>query len=106
MLLKCHHVFHPMLEFEIVVDQLSSKNCCFDVFETIVKYNEITKELVNRELQMFQKHKLMQRTLSVFCKGEENMSPYFQLLFSLLVRSLRLLDLKLTWKAFFASLKY
>ncbi len=50
MLLNCHHVLHPMLEFEIVVDELSDKKSCFDVFETIVKYIEITKELVNREL--------------------------------------------------------
>ncbi len=50
MLLKCHHIHHPMLEFEIVVDESSEKNCCFDVFETIVKYDERTKELVNREL--------------------------------------------------------
>ncbi len=50
MLLNYHHVLHPMLEFEIVVDELSDKKSCFDVFESIVKYIEITKELVNREL--------------------------------------------------------
>jgi hypothetical protein len=50
MFLKCHHVFHPTLKFEIVVDQSSEKNCCFDVYETIVKYNEISKESVDREL--------------------------------------------------------
>jgi hypothetical protein len=50
--LKCHHVLHLVLEFEIVVDWLNDDSC-FGIFEMIVGIGELAKELVNMGLQMF-----------------------------------------------------
>jgi hypothetical protein len=48
----------------------------------------------------------MQRTISVFWNGGENMNPCFQLLFSLSIESLGLWDFKLKLKTFFPWLGY
>ncbi len=40
MLLKYHHLFHLMLEFEIVIDELNVRYDCLDIFEVIVKTSE------------------------------------------------------------------
>lgn len=53
MLLKCHNVFHHVLEFEIVVDQLNDEDFCFDIFEMTIRTTKLIKELMNRELSMF-----------------------------------------------------
>ncbi len=53
--LKCHHVFHLVLEFETVVDWLND-DFCFGIFEMIVGIGELAKELVNMALQMFWKY--------------------------------------------------
>jgi malate synthase len=53
MLLKCHNVFHHVLEFEIVVDQLNDEDFCFDIFKMTIRTTKKIKELMNRELSMF-----------------------------------------------------
>jgi len=50
MLLKCHHVFHLILEFEIVINELNVEYYCLDIFEMILKTSERAWELVSREL--------------------------------------------------------
>jgi hypothetical protein len=40
MLLECHHLFHLMLEFEILIDEMNVGYCCLDIFEMIVKTSE------------------------------------------------------------------
>jgi hypothetical protein len=83
--LKCHHVLHLVLEFEIVVHQLNDEFFCFDIKMTI-GISEPTKDLVNRELQMFWRYQIDAKTLSVLWSGGENMSPCFQLLFPLPIK--------------------
>jgi hypothetical protein len=52
MLLKCHYVLHPLLKYEIMANQLNDEDSCLDIFDMTIVTNEITKELVNRELRM------------------------------------------------------
>jgi hypothetical protein len=52
-MLKCHDVFHHVLEFEIVVDQLNDEDFCFDIFEMTIRTTKLIKELMNKELSMF-----------------------------------------------------
>jgi hypothetical protein len=66
-----------------------------------------TNELVPKSLQIgnyryFRGIKLMQRTLIVHWNGGENMNPCFQLLFSLLVKSLGLWDYKIEIEKIFS----
>jgi hypothetical protein len=42
--------YNPMLEFDIVKDQLKDENSCFNIFEIIIMANEPTKELLNTKL--------------------------------------------------------
>ncbi len=69
MLLKCHHVFHLVLEFETMANQLNDEDFCFDIFEMTIGTSELAKELVNREC--FGRTKLIQRTLNILWSDEE-----------------------------------
>jgi hypothetical protein len=51
MLLKCHHVFHLVLKFEIVANKLNDKDlACLQSSKMTNETNELDKELVNKEL--------------------------------------------------------
>jgi hypothetical protein len=63
MLLKCHHVLHPMLEFETMANELNDEDFCFDIFEMTIGTSELAKELVNRELQMFWKYQVNRKDI-------------------------------------------
>jgi hypothetical protein len=56
--LKHHHPFHPILEFGIVVNQLNDEDFGLDNFEMIIETNELAKELVYKELQMFWRYQI------------------------------------------------
>ncbi len=53
MLLKCHHVVHLLLEYEIMENQLNDEDYCLDIFDMTIGTNELAKESVNRKLQIF-----------------------------------------------------
>jgi hypothetical protein len=53
MLLKCHHVVHLLLEYEIMENQLNDEDYCLDIFDMTIGTSELAKESVNRELQIF-----------------------------------------------------
>ncbi len=55
MILKCYHIFHPMVEFEPVADMQTHEKNSMDIFEMFIITNEPTKEEVNKELQMFKR---------------------------------------------------
>jgi phage terminase large subunit len=44
-----------MVEFEHVADMQTHEKSSLDIFETSIRMNEPTKEVVNKELQMFKK---------------------------------------------------
>jgi hypothetical protein len=46
MLLKCYHIFHPMVEFELMADMQTHEKSSLDIFEMSTKMNEATKEVV------------------------------------------------------------
>jgi len=102
MLLKCHHVPHLVVKSKIVANQDFS----LDILKITVGTNEPTKEMVNRNWKCSNGTKLMQRTLSVFWSGGENMNICFQLLFSLPIESLGLWNFKFKLKRFFPWLGY
>jgi len=52
--LKCH----PILEFGIVVNQLNDEGYGLDNFEMIIETNELAKELVYKELQVFWRYQI------------------------------------------------
>jgi hypothetical protein len=52
--LKCH----PILEFGIVVNQLNDEDYGLDNFEMIIETNELAKELVYKELQVFWRYQI------------------------------------------------
>jgi len=56
--LKCHHLFHPILEFGIAVNQLNHEDFGLDNFEMIIETNELAKELVYKKLQMFWRYQI------------------------------------------------
>ncbi len=107
MLLKCHHVLHLVLKFETMENQPNDEIFCLDIFEMTIKTNELVpKSWQIGNYRYFIGTKLMQRTLSVLWNGGENMNPCFQLLFSLLVKSLGLWDCELKLKRIFPWLGY
>jgi hypothetical protein len=48
MLLKCYHIFHPMVEFELMAYMQTHEKSSLDIFEMSTKMNEATKEVVNK----------------------------------------------------------
>jgi len=89
-----------------MMNQLNDEIFCFDIFEMTIGTIELAKELVNRELQMFWKYQVNTKDIKHLMEWWGNMSPYFQLLFSLLIKSLGLWDPKLTLGGFFPWLRY
>ncbi len=54
MVLKCYHYLHSMIEFKFgCVDQTIDINSNLDFFEQIPSTNELTKQLVTKELLIF-----------------------------------------------------
>jgi hypothetical protein len=53
MLLKCSHIFHPMAKFGLVADMQTNEERTFNIFEMFIGTSKPTKEVVNKELQMF-----------------------------------------------------
>ncbi len=100
MLFKCHHVLHHVLKFETMANQLNDEDFCFDILEMTIETNELAKELVNMEMQMFWKYQVNAKDIKHIMEWWGNMSPCFQLLFSLLVKSLGLWDSRLTLRGF------
>jgi hypothetical protein len=98
--------FHPMLESKLVTNRLNEGDCCLAIFEMTIKTNELAKELMNREFKMFWSYQVDTKDIKCFWSGGKNMSPCFHLLLSLLVRSLRLWDLKSKLKRFFLLVGY
>ncbi len=56
--MKCQHLFHPILEFGIVVNRLNDEDFGLDNFEMIIETNELAKELVYKELQIFWRYQI------------------------------------------------
>jgi hypothetical protein len=54
------------------------------------RIGELTKELVNKELQMFGKYQVDGKDIKYPLEWWGNMSHYFQLMFSLPLKSLKL----------------
>jgi len=50
MLLRCHHILHPMAEFGLVANMQTDEESSLDIFEMFTRTNEPTKEVVNKEL--------------------------------------------------------
>jgi len=40
MLLKCHHVLHPLLEYETVTNSLNDEDSCLDIFDMTIETNK------------------------------------------------------------------
>jgi hypothetical protein len=53
--LKCHH---PLVKFKSdIVDQRMDEDCNLDIFEMMIRINELTKKLVKKKLLIFKQHK-------------------------------------------------
>ncbi len=55
MLLKCYHILYVMAKFGFVTNMQIDAKSSFDIFEMFTRTNEPTKELVNKEFQMFRR---------------------------------------------------
>jgi hypothetical protein len=55
MLLKCSHIFHPMAKFGPVANMQTNEECNLNIFRIFIGTNKPTKEVVNKELQMFKR---------------------------------------------------
>ncbi len=58
MLLRCYHILHLMVGFGLVVDMQTDEESSLDIFEMFARTSEPTKEVVNKELQMFRKFQM------------------------------------------------
>jgi hypothetical protein len=55
MLLKCYHILYLMAKFGPMTKMKIDAKSSFDIFEMLARTNEPTKELVNKEFQMFRR---------------------------------------------------
>jgi len=55
MLLRCYHILHLTIEFELMENMQTYEENSLDIFEMYVGTNEPTKEVVNKELLMFKR---------------------------------------------------
>jgi len=56
MMVKCHEHLHPLVEFERNVAKhgiFKNSDCNLDIFEKTTNLNELTKELIQKELLTF-----------------------------------------------------
>jgi hypothetical protein len=58
MLVKCHEHLHPLMRSKrnYVNQIVFYEDCSLDIFEQIASTNELTEELVKRELFIFRKY--------------------------------------------------
>jgi hypothetical protein len=63
-----------MVEFGGVVGMYIDEDSNLDIFEMSTKTNEPTKELVNKELQMFKKYHMDVKNIKCFLEWWGNMS--------------------------------
>jgi hypothetical protein len=82
MLLKILPCITTYGRFEYVVDHINDEYYSLYIFEMLVGIPEATKELMNRELQMFRRYQVDANCTKL--NGGKNINPCFQLLFSLL----------------------
>jgi hypothetical protein len=54
MLLKCYHHLHPLSE-NATIDQAVDEYCYLNIFEMTTSKNELTNELVSKELLIFRR---------------------------------------------------
>jgi len=53
--LKCHH---PLVKLKSdIVDKKVDEDCNLDIFEMMIRINELTKELVKKKLLIFKQYK-------------------------------------------------
>jgi hypothetical protein len=55
MLLKCYHILYLMAKFGPMTNMQIDGESIFDIFEMSARTNEPTKELMNKEFQMFRR---------------------------------------------------
>ncbi len=55
MLLRCYHIFHPMVEFGHVANMQTNEESSLDIFEMSIGTNEPIEEVANKELLMFRR---------------------------------------------------
>ncbi len=54
MLLKCYDHLHPLSK-NATIDQVVDENCYLNIFEMTTNKNELTNELVSKELLIFRR---------------------------------------------------
>lgn len=65
MLFKCYHHLHP-LSNNATIDQVVDENCYLNIFEMTTIKNELTNELVSKELLIFRRFQVNAKDIKCF----------------------------------------
>jgi hypothetical protein len=80
MLLKSYHRLHPLFKVESSFVHKIYEDISLNIFEMVVNTSELTKELIDRKLLIFQRYQVDAKNIKCLLTSEGNMKPCFKLL--------------------------